>query len=297
MAAAPTPASPSPEEFFAAGPTREIAGAIARGDRAGLAALLAQHPALDPNFRGEQGMSFPLWAYTCRRPECLRPLVDHGADLSRRLTLPDGAGGTRNTHLVNLAVLDPDDERLTALLLLGANPSTKDEHGHPALHAAVAAENFARMRQLLDHGADLNGTDRTGTTAITLLARTGNFTQVYYLLQQGADFRKPDNEAATWVQETDTDDDDARAWQIKVKEKLMARGVRFPVPRPGAARYAGVQAQWEQTLEGRDWRQRLYEYGSGAEVVGRPWVEAAELAFAALQVWMQRQGIPEPAAG
>ena len=283
-----------PEDIFAPGPALEAAKAILRDDHAGLDQVFTQHPELDPDLRGKRGATLSLWAYAHRRLRCLRTLCDHGADMSRRLTLDDGQGTTTSTHLLNLAVLDPDDEQLTSLLLLAANPSTKDENGTPAPHAAVLANNFTRMRQLIHYGADVDGTDRTGTTVITLVARLGNFEQVYFLIQQSADFRKPDNEVALWVQETDAPDEATRAWQIKAKEKMMARGLRFPVPRPGAARYASVQAQWEQTLEGRDWRLRLNEFGSEAEVVGPTWIEAAEVAFAALQVWMQRQGIPEP---
>ncbi len=150
------------------------------------------------------------------------------------------------------------------------------------------------MRQLVSHGADLNATDRAGVTAITLLARLDNFEQVYYLLQQGADHRKPHDEVALWTQENDTSAGEALNWQIKVKQKLMARGVRFPVPRPGAARYAQVRAEWEKTLEGRDWRILLSEFGADAEVVGQRWVARSDEAFAALRAWMARTGIAEP---
>lgn len=284
----------SPEEIFASAPACEVARTIRRDEPAQVSQLLTRHPELDPNKAGARGLTLLFWAYAHGCFACLRPLVDHGADPSRRLTITDSQGDVIATHLVNLAAVDPDDEALTALLLLGASASSKNERGESALHSVVLAENYPRMRQLLDHGADVDATDRSGATIITLLARRGHFEQVYYLLQQGADFRKPDNEVARLTQETDADDEASTAWQIRVKQKLAARGVSFPVPRPGAARYAAVQAQWEQTLEGRDWRVRLREFGAPPEVVGRQWVEEADRAFAALQAWMALRGLPEP---
>jgi hypothetical protein len=95
-------------------------------------------------------------------------------------------------------------------------------------------------------------------------------------------------------QESDIGNEETVAWQIKVKHWLLAHGVQFPVPTAGAETIRDVRARWEQTPEGRAWRQRLDALGRQPDVVGEPWVREEDAEFAAMKAWMAREGIPEP---
>lgn len=292
------PANPiykhAPEEYFPTAPTLDVAKAIRRDDVARLDRLFAEHPDLNPNLEGKQGVTFLFWAYSHHHVNSLRALVAHKASVNQPLHLPDGKGGSQTTHLLNIATEGPKDELLLALLELGADPNSRDERKMPALHNAVYINNYARMKMLLDHGADIDITDSAGGTITATLASLNNFEMVYYLLNRGADWRRNDNEVAVSTQEKSVGNAEAVQWQIKVKQWLLAHGVKFPVPSSGARRYAAIRKRWEQTPEGRAWREKLDALGARPDVVGKPWVQQEDQAFAAMQAWMKQQGIPEP---
>jgi len=283
-----------PEEYFPAGPALAMAQAIRQDDVAKIDALFQQHPNLSPNTVGKQGVTFLFWAYSHQHVKAMQALVRHKADVNQPLVLPDGKGGSYTTHLLNIATEGPKDELLVALLELGADPNSRDERKMPALHNALFINNYKRMKILLDHGADIDGTDSAGATAATTLSRLNNFEMVHYLLERGADWRKSDGSVALNTQEKDIGNAEATRWQIKVKHLLMARGVKFPVPSSGAKRYAAIREKWEQTPEGRAWREKLDALGAQPDVVGKPWVQEEDKARAAMKAWMKQQGIPEP---
>ncbi|MCB2377392.1 ankyrin repeat domain-containing protein [Hymenobacter sp. BT635] len=257
-------------------------------------AVFRQHPDLNPNLEGKQGVTFLLWAYSHHHVKSLQALVAHKANVNQPLHLPNNSGGVDTTHLLNIATEGPKDELLLALLELGADPNSRDERKMPALHNAIYINNYTRMKMLLDHGADINATDSAGGTITATLASLNNFEMVYYLLERGADWRTNNNEVAVSTQEKSVGNAEATQWQIKVKQWLLAHGVKFPVPSSGAKRYAAIRERWEQTPEGRAWREKLDALGAQPEVVGKPWVQQEDQAVAAMKAWMQQQGIPEP---
>ena len=247
-----------------------------------------------PRSAGQDGVTFLYWAYAHHRVNAIRALVARGADLNRPLVLADGQGGTDTTHLLNLATRAPQDDVFLALLELQADPNVQDERHEPALLNAVYRNDYQRMRLLLDHGADIDITDSAGYTAMSTLASLNGFEQVHYLLQRGADWRKSDGDVALSTQEKDIGNAESVAWQIKVKHLLVAKGVKFPVPSSGAARYHDIRTKWEQTPEGRAWRLKLDALGAQPDVVGKPWVKEEDAARAAMKAWMQREGVPFP---
>lgn len=271
-----------------------MARAIRTDDVATLDKLFAAHPGLDPNQEGRQGVTFLFWAYAHHHVRAIKALVAHRADPNRPLRLPNAKGSVDATHLINIATQGPKDELLVALLELGANPNTVDERKVPALLNAVYINNYTRMKILLDHGANIDAVDGSGVTAAATLASLNNFEQVHYLLERGADWRKSDGEVALWTQENNIGNARATQWQLKVKHLLQAKGVRFPVSSSGAKRYAAIREKWEQTPEGRSWRVKLDALGARPDVVGKAWTREEDAAFAAMQAWMQREGIPEP---
>ncbi|HLK98831.1 MAG TPA: ankyrin repeat domain-containing protein, partial [Hymenobacter sp.] len=246
-----------PEEYFPAGPALEVARAIRQDDVAKLDALFKHHPELDPNLTGKDGVTFLFWAYSHHHARSLQALARHRADVNKPLVLPNSKGGQDITHLINIATEGPKDELLIALLDLGADPNSRDERKMPALHNALYINNYKRMKILLDHGADINVTDSSGATAAATLARLNNFEMVAYLLEHGADWRKTDGEVALHTQENSVGNAEATQWQVKVKQLLIEKGAKFPVPSSGAARYREIRARWEQTPEGGAWRQKL----------------------------------------
>ena len=284
----------APQTYFPSSPALDVAQAIRQDDVAAIDQLFKQHPGLDPNQPGQKGVTFLFWAYAHHHIASMKALTAHGADVNRPLHLPNEQGGVDTTHLLNIATEGPKNNLLVALLDLGANPNVKDERHVPALLNAVYINNYERMRILLDHGADIDGEDSSGATAVSTLANLNGFEQVYYLLNRGADWRKSDGEVALDTQENDIGNDGSVAWQIEVKPCLKAKGVKFPVPSSGAARYATIRQRWEQTPEGHAWRVKLDALGSQPDVVGRPWVKQEDAAIAAMQAWMVREGIPEP---
>ena len=284
----------APEEYFPAAPALEVARAIRADDAKALDQVFARHPGLDPNQEGRQGVTFLFWAYAHHHVKAMQALVAHGADPNRPLHLPNEKGGTDTTHLLNIAAGGPEDELLVALLDLGANPNAIDERKEPALHNAMYAHQYPRMKLLLDRGADIDAMDSSGATAAVVLARLNYFELVYYLLQRGADWRKADGSIALNTQEKGIGNTQATQWQLKVKHLLQAKGVKFPVPSSGAKRYAAIREKWEQTPEGHAWRAKLDALGARPDVIGKAWTREEDAAFAAMQSWMQREGIPEP---
>jgi hypothetical protein len=284
----------APQEYFPAAPALTLAQAIRQDDVAGIDAVFSQHPSLDPNLAGKQGVTFLFWAYAHHHVRSLRALVAHGADVNRPLLLPNAKGGTDTTHLLNIATEGPEDQLLVALLDLGANPNVVDERKVPALQNALYINNYSRMKLLLDRGANIDAPNSSGATAATVLARLNNFEMVHYLLERGADWRKNDGSIALNTQEKNIGNEKSTAWQIKVKHWLLAHGVQFPVPSSGAKRYAAIRQRWEQTPEGHAWRLKLDALGAQPEVVGKAWTTQEDAAFDAMQAWMQQQGIPEP---
>lgn len=284
----------APEEYFPAAPALAVARAIRADDVASLDRAFAKHPGLDPNLEGRQGVTFLFWAYAHHHAKMLKALVAHGADPNRPLHLPNNEGGTDTTHLLNIAAAGPKDELLMALLDLGANPNAVDERKEPALHNAMYAHQYQRMKLLLERGADIDAMDSSGATAAVILARLNYFELVHYLLERGADWRKSEGSVALNTQEKDIGNAHATQWQLKVKHLLQAKGVKFPVPSSGAQRYAAIREKWEQTPEGHAWRVKLDALGARPDVIGKAWTREEDAAFTVMQAWMQKQGIAEP---
>ena len=284
----------APEEYFPAAPALDVARAIRADDPKAIDQAFAQHPGLDPNQAGRQGITFLFWAYAHHHVKAMKALVARGADPNRPLHLPTEKGGTDTTHLLNIAAVGPKDELLVALLDLGANPNVVDERKVPALQNALYINNYQRMKILLDHGADIDAPNSSGATAAVVLSRLNSFEMLHYLLERGADWRKSDGAVALNTQENDIGNARATQWQIKVKHLLVAKGVKFPVPSSGAKRFAAIREKWEQTPEGRAWRVKLDALGAQPDVVGKAWTKEEVPARLAMRAWMQREGIPLP---
>ena len=184
------------------------------------------------NAPGEQGMTYVVWAMGHRRKNALRALLVAGAD-------PNGTD-TAGTPVMELAARDEDTDYLRLLLSAGGKPNTLNHSGEPLTFTAIGEMRWENMRVLVEKGADMNARGKDGSTAMLLLAGLNQFEEVDWLLQRGADIKPATDTGATlaWqVQRSRVDPSFPQAgWRDRVKAQLAARGVRFPVPAPGAGK-------------------------------------------------------------
>jgi ankyrin repeat protein len=155
-------------------------GWIAEGDRAALAAALAEDPGL-AGVRDERGVSSVMFALYVREPEIARLLASTRGDLD----VFEAAALADASRLGELLTADPalarawSPDGFTALhfaaflgdatcagLLLerGADPSAVAQNPMcvQPLHSAAAARNLEVARLLLDAGADPNAEQQGG---------------------------------------------------------------------------------------------------------------------------------------
>jgi hypothetical protein len=102
----------------------------------------------------------------------------------------------------------------------GSDPDARDAAGRPALVAAAAAGQSARVRALLREGAPPDAADRSGWTALHEAAQRGDLATAAALLDAGAtpDLRSRGRGTALDVAE--------RAGQSSLARLLRARGAR-----------------------------------------------------------------------
>ena len=127
------------------------------------------------------GSSAMLYATSARSPDCIRPLLEAGADPN-----------VRNTCLletpVHVAALRHDEpERFLAPLLeYGADVNARDYEGSTALAFAVQANQARSLKFLLDHGADADVPDESGIPPIGVAVMYKRSVPLEMLLNCGA---------------------------------------------------------------------------------------------------------------
>ena len=119
--------------------------------------VLLNHPKLDPNARGLNGIT-ALSSYTWRdRKDAVQKLLDLGADANAQDNDGDsalhGAAQSGNVEILNM------------LLAKGANPNLKNKEGGTPLMWAAVFGNEEATRRLLESGADPSLKDAEGKTA------------------------------------------------------------------------------------------------------------------------------------
>ncbi|MGI4886643.1 MAG: ankyrin repeat domain-containing protein [Janthinobacterium lividum] len=281
-------------KYFAGTPLLPLAQLIENDDPALLARRLDEAAPALRRAVGHEGMTLVLYAMMNRRKACLTALLTHGADPNQNTQL---GKNKLQVQPVAVAAGGEDPELLIILLDHKGDPNSRYDD-EPALFSAIQGDHYDHVRLLLDRGADINATDKDGDTAMQRMAYTADFEQVAYLIRRGADVHKPDNQGATLAFSVQTryvsPTLPAYKWQQTVKQMLIDRGVKFPVPHPGIAFQAKVRQEnaqrrrWEATPEGEQWLARIAaaESNPGA---GSDFMTLRFEAEQACQAWRKNQ--------
>lgn len=218
------------QEVFRDARVCALAEAAARGDAAGVAALVKG--GVDPNGTGRDGIRPLVWAMQARSEGGMRALLAAGAD-PNVVEPPDFAP-------LLLAAASDDGAPLRTLLDGRGNPNVHDRTGATPLKEAILHGQWANMRLLVERGADVNATDKSHSTPVMLAASAGAWEQVAWLLEHGADPTIPRLTGGTLVYALERAgpprDADVRRGYDRTRQLLVARGVRFPAEPPEQVR-------------------------------------------------------------
>lgn len=220
------------EEYFD-GPARELAVAIQRNQLDKARSLVAR---VNLNGVYRENMTFLFWAIINQAKPGLAFLLQAGADPNK----PDPDGATPVAYVARAS----DQDYLKILLQYKADPNSRNGQS-PAIIEAVLGDRWKNVLYLLDHGADINAVDEDGVNLIMVCAGLNFFDRVAYLIDQGADVLQKNangGSLALRVQEAHPNPGtDNYKWQQVVRQKLIEKGIKFPVPRP-----------WEQRQQQQD---------------------------------------------
>lgn len=123
-----------------------------------------------------------LWAVAKHKPEAVRALLAHRADVRAR----DRQGDTPITVATRFCPAG-DLSVLGLVLDAGADPNARDLAGDPVLLTLCRARNLDAIRLMVRRGADPGAFDRAGTPLVLKAALVQDWDVVYTLLDVGAD--------------------------------------------------------------------------------------------------------------
>lgn len=168
------------------------------GDATRMKELLEQ--GADPD-QFEQGHGLPVIVAAIGSPACVRTLVEHGANLRRRITFMGGSVGEGPWYgimgeatALHYAVHEGSPETVQYLLNAGMDPNAADIYGQTPLHVAIWTERMERrgiinetqieiIKMLLKNDASIWFKDRDGLTALDIAAKASSPSQVVRLLE------------------------------------------------------------------------------------------------------------------
>ncbi|BDU39410.1 ankyrin repeat domain-containing protein [Vibrio nigripulchritudo] len=182
---------------------------------------------------GKHGMTLLGFAVNDENPVAIKALMALGADPS--IELPEL--GSVAYH----AMWRKSDEPLKALLESGMDPNLRDEEDTLIFNTPLLEESDA-MKLLVEYGADVNARDSLGNTPVLHLVSTA-FDEVLYLLDHGAnaDVMTDSGVSLAYSVQLDLEDMDqsTEAYQkmLKIQQKLVEKGVKFPALTPFGERF------------------------------------------------------------
>jgi ankyrin repeat protein len=157
-----------------------LSWAAQRGDL-NLVNMLLAHGG-DPNITTPNKMSPLHYAVEALNPSCIKPLLDHGADVHAT----DHPLGLHNSlhfacdHHNNIEYLVP-------LIEAGIDVNARTFYWYTPIVAAVCSDHWACVEYLLDHGADINGRAQYGRTPIMYAIECNAHECLRIFLRRGAD--------------------------------------------------------------------------------------------------------------
>lgn len=136
---------------------------------------------LSPDTRVD-GESLVSFAASWGRVECLRLLLDHGAN-------PNGMGVWAQTpaHFAARSALDPEARCIRLLAERGAALDLNDNQGESPLHWAARFGDERSIKLLVGQGARVNAQSADGMTPAMLAALSDKLENLIALAEAGAD--------------------------------------------------------------------------------------------------------------
>jgi ankyrin repeat protein len=153
-----------------------------RGDLRLVNLLLAQ--GADPNITMPNKMSPLHYAVEALNPSCIKPLLEHGADVhgtDHPLGLHDSLHFACD-HQNNIEYLVP-------LVEAGIDVDARTFYSYTPMVAAVCSDHWVCVEYLLDHGADINRRAQHGQTPIIYAIECNAHECLRVFLRRGADHK------------------------------------------------------------------------------------------------------------
>lgn len=182
---------------------------------------------------GKHGVTLLGFAVNDENPIAIKALMALGADPS--IEIPEL--GSVAYH----AMWRKSDKALRALLESGMDPNLRDEED-TLIFNTPSLEQSNAMKLLVEYGADVNARDSLGNTPLIHILPV-RFDDSLYLLEHGADPYAMNNEglsvAYSVQEELEHMDQSTEAYQkmLKIQQKLIEKGVKFPALTPFGERF------------------------------------------------------------
>ncbi|KAH0559647.1 hypothetical protein GP486_003838 [Trichoglossum hirsutum] len=173
-----------------AGGRTALSWAAQRGDVTSVKALLRYNA--DPNICPSRGQSPLYYAAQAQTPDCIRPLIESGADLAQA----DAEG----QNALHNAVRRHDDTRyIIPLLEAGMDVNCMTNYSFSPLIIASGGNFFGVARHLLDNGADVNLRGQYRKTPVFYTVEFNSHETLQLLWERGADLSMENDSGPTIV--------------------------------------------------------------------------------------------------
>ncbi|KNG91704.1 hypothetical protein ANOM_000252 [Aspergillus nomiae NRRL 13137] len=156
-----------------------IAWAAARGDVCSVKLLLRF--GADPNISCDTGNNPLLRSVRAKSSECVRLLLEHGANARSKSTL-----GFTALHYA--AYYRDDETYIEPLLEYDAPVEEKDDYGWTPLSCTAEYDHDRSARALLDYGANIESRDKLGWTPLLRAVNSNSHKVCRLLLEKGANY-------------------------------------------------------------------------------------------------------------
>lgn len=220
----------NPKDLFS-GAMFEVAQAVDSQDIEKIKQLASQLD--DINARGEHGVTLLVYAVIANKLDAIKVLMELGSDPS--IDVPDqGNAGY-------ISMWHSDAKALEVLLQSGMDPNLNEE-GDPLIFHTHNIDESNSLPVLVKYGADVNALNEKGETPIFDMIRTQP-KNALFLLNNGADGSRisPSGVSVSYsfglrLKRIDKESDICQV-MLKIKEKLISQGVKFPALSPWGERF------------------------------------------------------------